>query len=247
MPEISPSRFMVQAGWDDVPHLDEKTKDELLDSTPPHLRDARSKGIPSLGAGAIYPIPLEEVVYTPFPLPAYWPRAFAMDVGWNRTAALWGAWDRTDSVLYVYAEHYRGQEIPAVHATAIKARGEWIPGCIDPASRGRSQVDGESLFQIYRTLGLNLKPADNTVDAGLNEVLTGLITGRIKFSRALANLQAEYGLYRRNEHGKIVKQFDHLMDCLRYLVMTGKGIAKVQAPDTAHQVAQHVGDALIGY
>ena len=36
------------AGWDDVPHLEERTKTELLESTPPHLRDARSKGIPSL-------------------------------------------------------------------------------------------------------------------------------------------------------------------------------------------------------
>ena len=29
MPQISPSRYMVNAGWDDVPHLDEQTKREL--------------------------------------------------------------------------------------------------------------------------------------------------------------------------------------------------------------------------
>ena len=51
MGEVSPSRYVVQAGWDSVPHLDEKTKQELIDSTPEYLRDARSKGEPTMGSG----------------------------------------------------------------------------------------------------------------------------------------------------------------------------------------------------
>jgi len=35
MGEISASKYVVQAGWSSVPHLDEKTKRELLASTPP--------------------------------------------------------------------------------------------------------------------------------------------------------------------------------------------------------------------
>ena len=75
MPEISPSRYMVNAGWDDVPHLDEKAKRELLESTPPYLQDAVSKGLPSLGAGAVWPIALSDVLVDPFPIPPHWPRA----------------------------------------------------------------------------------------------------------------------------------------------------------------------------
>ncbi len=71
MPEISPSRYMVNAGWDDVPHLGEKTKKELLESTLPHLQDARSKGTPSLGAGAVWPIPLSEILVDPFEIPVH--------------------------------------------------------------------------------------------------------------------------------------------------------------------------------
>ena len=229
MPEISDSRYMVQAGWDDVPHLDAKTKAELLASTPPHLRDARAKGIPSLGAGAIYPIPVEDVVVTPFRLPAYWPRAYALDVGWNRTAAVWGAWDTDNDCIYLYAEHYGGRTEPAIHAAAIKARGAWIKGVVDPASRGRTQTDGETLFDIYRNLGLLLTPADNTVEAGIYEVWQRLSTGRLKVFSTLSNLLAEYRLYRRDEDGKIIKEFDHLMDAKRYLVMSGKAIATVQS------------------
>ena len=70
------SRIMIQAGWDSVPHLDAETKRELLAETPEWLRDARSRGIPSLGAGAIYPIKEEAIRVDPFPIPSHWPRCF---------------------------------------------------------------------------------------------------------------------------------------------------------------------------
>ncbi len=88
MGEISPSRYLVQAGWGDIPHLDDDTKREIIDSTQSHMRDARVHGAPSLGAGAIYPVPLTEVLVRPFQLPAYWPRCYALDADWNNTAAL---------------------------------------------------------------------------------------------------------------------------------------------------------------
>lgn len=228
MPEISASKYLVTAGWDDVPHLDERTKSELLSATPPYLRDARTKGIPSLGAGAIYPIDLSEIVIDPFQIPAYWPCMYALDVGWNRTACLWGAWDRSTDTVYLYTEHYRGQAEPSIHATAIKARGTWIPGVIDPAARGRAQKDGEQLIESYRALGLNLVPADNAVEAGIYAVWERLSTGRLKVFRTLQNWQNEYRLYRRDENGKIVKEFDHLMDCCRYLCMSIKQRAVVR-------------------
>ncbi len=53
MGQVTETKYTVMAGWDDVPHLDERTKRKLLASTQPYLRDARSKGIPSLGTGAI--------------------------------------------------------------------------------------------------------------------------------------------------------------------------------------------------
>jgi hypothetical protein len=228
VPEISASKYTVFAGWDDVPHLDERTKRELLASTPPHLRDARSKGIPSLGAGAIYPVEESEIVCPDMPIPDHWPRAYALDVGWNRTAAVWGALDREADVLYLYAEHYRGQAEPSIHADAIKARGDWINGVIDPAARGRSQADGEQLFQKYVDLGLRLTPAINAREAGIYEVWTRLSTGRLKVFASMRSWLAEYRIYRRDERGHIVKENDHLMDTTRYLVMSGIAEARVK-------------------
>lgn len=230
MPEISPSKYLVQAGWDSVPHLDEKTKRELLEATPPHLREARSQGVPSMSAGAIYPVPLVDIEVDPFPIPVHWPRGYALDVGWKCTAALWGAKDPASQTIYLYAEHYRGHELPAVHAASIKARGEWIKGAIDPAARGRAQRDGEKLIAEYQMLGLNLVPANNEVHSALDAIWEMLVTGRIKVFRTLQNFKNEYRLYRRDEHGNIVKDFDHIMDAFRYLIRTWEAIAAVQAP-----------------
>jgi hypothetical protein len=217
------TKAVIFQSWDETPHLSAEAKDALLQSYSPHERDARTKGIPQLGSGAIYPVPESEIVCKPFDVPAYWPRGYGMDVGWNRTAAVWGAHDRDSDIVYLYSEYYRAHAEPSVHADAIRARGEWIPGFIDPASRGRGQKDGEQLLMNYIDLGLRLMIAQNGVEAGLMEVLQRLSSGRLKIFETLQNYLTEYRLYRRNEKGLVVKERDHLMDSKRYLIVTGIG------------------------
>lgn len=213
---------MVQASWEDVPHLTTEQKESLRNSYPEYQRDARTKGIPQLGAGAIYPVPESEILIDPFNIPPYWPRGYGMDVGWNRTACVWGAVDRETSppTIYLYSEHYRGHAEPSVHAAAIRNRGEWMRGAIDPASRGRGQKDGDQLWQNYLDLGLHLAKAINAREAGIFEVWQALSQGRLKIFRTLQAWLAEYRLYRRDEHGEIIKENDHLMDATRYFMTT---------------------------
>lgn len=227
-PAESTRRACVQATWDDAPHLDPETKAALWRDMPIHQRDARSKGIPALGSGAIYPIAEAELLCEPFLIPAWYEFCFGLDVGWNRTAAVWGARDTSTDVLYLWAEHYRGQAEPALHAQAIRAKGDWIPGVIDPASRGRAQNDGAQLLSIYQQLGCNLTLANNAVESGIYEVMTRMSTGRLKIFKTLQNLRAELRLYRRDEKGHIVKENDHAMDALRYMINSGiaRGLPK---------------------
>jgi hypothetical protein len=127
-----------------------------------------------------------------------------------------------------------GEEKTPVHAAAIKSKGDWIPGVIDPASRGRSQVDGERLYRLYADpppdgQGLTLYPADNTLEAGVLEVWTRMSEGRLKIFRGLSNLMRELRTYQRKrvgQIGKIVKENDHACDCMRYLVMSGLAVAQ---------------------
>ncbi len=223
---ITNSRAAVTIGMDDAPWLDEQTVKEVLASTPPYLRDAVKNGTPSLGMGAIYPIPLDEIVLRQQdveklrPLPAHWRYLYGMDVGWNKTAMLTLAQDPDTDIIYVTDEYYQGKMEPEIHAARITQKASWMIGVIDPASRGRSQVDGQQLLSIYRKLGLRLREANNEVEAGIYKVWSRLSAGKLKFFPGTFSLQNEYLLYRRDEDGKVIKEHDHAMDALRYAINT---------------------------
>lgn len=218
---------IVNATWDDAPHLSEKDKEELFNSLPPHQRDARSKGIPSLGSGAVYPVPESDVICEPFEIPKFYDWCYGLDVGWNNTASVAIAYNRDYDMAYVVHEYKRGQVEPAVHAQAIKAFGE-IPGVVDPASRGRGQKDGDDLLRLYRELGLKITPADNGVSSGILEVYQRMSSGRLKIFSTCTQTLEEFRLYRRDEKGNIVKENDHLMDALRYGIMSGLSLSKAK-------------------
>ncbi len=240
------TRHVTRMTIDDVDHYSEEERAEIISSYLPYEREARSRGVPTLGAGAIYPVPERDITVAPFQIPAYWPKVYGMDVGWNRTAAIWGAWDRETDTVYLFTEHYRGQAEPSIHTEAIKARGEWVPGTIDPASRGRAQGDGEQLLQTYRILGLNIDVANNAVEAGIYEVWQRLSTGRLKVFSTCQNWFTEFRQYHRNDKGAIVKEYDHLMDATRYLIMSGlvRAITKPVEQDNSGVCAA---DSRVGY
>ncbi len=242
-------KYVVSCSWDDCPHLSEKEKQELLQSIPPFQRDARSRGIPQLGSGAIYQVPESEIIVDCMEIPKHWPRAYGMDVGWNKTAAVWGAKNPETNIWYLYHSYYRGQAEPAVHSQGIKAPGAWIPGAIDPAARGRGQADGHSLAEMYNDLGLQLTYANNAVEAGIYEVWELLSSGRLKVFKSCKDWFSEYRVYRRDEKGKIVKENDHLMDATRYFIMTGLDIAKVKPVENQNQggfALQHLANNWMG-
>ena len=224
------AKYVVQAGWKDVPHLDEKEQQMLIASTPPYQVKARTDGEPTLGVGAIYPIAENDITVPYRPIPDDWQRAYGMDVGWNRTAVVWGAREPGSGVIYLYSEHYQGQGEPASHAEAVRSRGEWIHGVIDPACQGSSQIDGRTLMQLYTRLGLHVFPAVNAVEAGTTEVWNLLVSGRLKIMTNLDNWLREFRKYHRDDQGsgKIVKREDHLMDATRYLIVSGRPHMKTQ-------------------
>ena len=158
-------------------------------------------------------------------------------MGWECTAALWLAQDPVSRRLYAYNEHYFKHADPGENARAIRARGDWIPGVVDPAACGGSQADGQKLIVQYRELGLKLTLAENTVQAGLSTVRELLANNQLYIFRSLTCFWREYRLYRRDERGRVLKENDHLMDCPRYGVMSGRKKMKTK-PVKAAPVAE---------
>lgn len=225
MPEISPSKYLVMAGWQDAPHLSEKAKAELLAATPLHLRDARSKGIPALGSGAIFPVDESMVTCTPFHVPDYWPQIIGMDFGWDHpTAGAKLAWDRDVDCVYVTAVYRQKEAQPAVHAAAIKAMGAWIPVAW-PHDGNNDMAAGPALAGQYRTAGLKMlkehathEAGGNSVEAGLMEMYDRMTTGRWKVFSTCQAWFEEFRLYHRKD-GKVVKVLDDTLSASRYAYM----------------------------
>ena len=230
----TPWKKVVNAGWDDVPHLDEDWKMQRLSSYSTHERDARTKGYPTKGSGAIYPVDEKQIVVEPFLIPEYWKRAFGMDFGWvHPTAIIWGAQDPESKIIYLYSEHSLSRSVPPIHAEAVKQRGAWIRGACDPAGGGSSQRDGSMLIDEYLLLGLDVTPSPggpNSKEPRISRVLTLMESGQLKVFSTLSKWLDEFRIYRRDENGKIVKDKDDLMDATQYLITEWDHIAE-EMPD----------------
>jgi phage terminase large subunit-like protein len=213
-------KFVIKVGWKDVPHISDEQMSNMLAKIPPHMVAVKTTGEPYLGTGSIYPIHKAEIQITPFDIPRHWPRAFGFDPGWNKTAAIWGAYDRETDCIYLYSEYYQGHAECSVHAKGLRARGNWIPGIADPATEyGSKGKDGIGFLPLYEEEGINLMMANNkNKEEAIFAVYERLTSGRLKIFSTLENWFYEYGMYRRDDNGKIVKKNDHLMDATQYLI-----------------------------
>lgn len=210
---------IVQVSMYDVPWLSEDIIEDRKRKSPPHLVNSRIYGKVTVGEGTIYPMDLDSLIVPPFQIPPYWKRVFGMDVGWNVTACVWGAIDPDTDILYIYSEYKGEQKEPLIHSHAIKQRGDWIVGNIDYQANSPSAETGRRLMDIYRSHGLKLVGADKAVDAGIIAVLERMTTGRLKIFSTCYNILSEIPIYRRDSKGKVVKEHDHFVDSLRYMVM----------------------------
>lgn len=218
---------LVTASWDDASHLSEEVKAEILAALPPHERQMRSKGIPVLGSGQVFPIAEDSFMIDPVILPNHWPRIAGIDFGFDHpTAVVWVAWDRDTDTAYIYDCYSQSGSGMLQHAEAIKARGSWIPVAWPHDGSQADKGSGEALAMQYRKAGVNflgshfLNPEGGiSVEPGIMAMFTRFQTGRLKVFSNLQDWFREFRIYHRAD-GKIVKKNDDLMSASRYAVQS---------------------------
>lgn len=222
----TPDRALVCMGIADALHIPVEQRERIIASYRPHEREARTNGVPSVGSGLVYPVDINKLLIEPIELKAYWTRCYAMDFGWHNTAAVFLAHDKDSDTVYLNAEYKQGEKTIEGHANSLAPMGaSWMRGVCDPAGNQRSQQEGETFVNKARKAGLNLVNANNSVEAGIDAVLTRMHAGRFKVFNTCTQWQQEFHLYARDERGMIKKENDHLMDCTRYGVVSGLSIA----------------------
>lgn len=226
MPKVTESKYLVMAGWADVPHLDEKTKRELREATPLHLRKAREFGIPVLGSGAVFPVPEEDIVLDPIPIPDSWPQLGGMDFGWDHPfGAVQMAWDRDSDTLYVTKDFRQSELTPIGARVALDAWDKWLPWAWPHDGLQHDKGSGDQLAEQYRNQKFDMMPERATfpdgsfgLEAGIAEMLTRMQTGRWKVFSTCAYWIEEYRLYHRKD-GLIQKIRDDVISASRYAMM----------------------------
>lgn len=252
--EKSPGTSVTNMTIYDVDHYSDAEREAIIASYPAHEREARARGIPTLGSGRVFPIVEEVIMEKPVSLPRHWPRICGIDFGWDHpTAAVWMAWDRDNDTIHVY-DCYRVKEAtPLIHAAAIKSKGQWIPVSWPHDGLQHDKGSGEQLAEQYKKHGLNMlkdratfEDGSNGVEAGIMDMLDRMQTGRFKVAKHLHDWWEEFRLYHR-KNGKLVKEGDDLMSATRYAMMMLRK-AKVQMVEQNAPTYQFVShDASMGY
>ena len=221
---------------DDVDHYTPEQKAAIIAQYPAHEREARTKGVPALGSGRIFPLPEEQISVTAFQIPDHWPRICGIDFGWDHPTGLsWLTWDRDADIVYVYDASRAKETLIPVHAATIKSRGDWIPvAWPHDGYQVKDAMYGEQLASQYRAQGVNMRPEHAqfpesatvgerklsriSTEAGIQEMLTRMETGRLKVFSHLADWFEEFRMYHRKD-GLIVKQRDDLLSSTRQAIM----------------------------
>lgn len=218
---------VVYMGIFDAGHYTKEQAEAIVASYPEHEREARAYGKPVLGSGAVYPVPESEIAVPAFNIPDTWARIAGMDLGWDHpTAVVWMAHNRDADIVYVYDVYKRSKQIPAVHASAIKARGAWIPVAWPHDALQTQKDSGRPMRDQYREEGVNMleeraqfDDGSIGVEPGLQIILNRMQTGRFKVFSHLEDWFSEYRVYHRKD-GVVVKQMDDVLDGTRYGVMS---------------------------
>lgn len=235
------SRAVIRMTIDDAEHYTPEQRAAIIASYPAHEREARAKGIPTLGSGRIFPIEEALVAVEAVDIPRHWAVLGGIDFGWDHpTAAVKIAWDRDADCIYVVAAYRVKEQTPVIHAAALKAWGKSLKWAWPHDGLQHDKGSGEQLAELYRLQGLELLPeratfddGSNGVEAGLMDMLDRMQTGRLKVSKHLTEWFDEFRLYHRKD-GKVVKERDDLMSATRYAIM----MLRFAEPETKRVVPQ---------
>jgi len=226
-----PNYYMVQARTAENKYLPTEYVQSLVDSYSGEFARQELEGDFVAFEGLVYDeFRRDTHVIEPFSIPESWRRVRAVDYGYtNPFVCLWGAIDE-DGRLYIYDEHYQAKTLLRVHADAIRQR----QGNFEFTVADHDAQDNAEMW----SLGIETQRAKKDVTPGISRVKARLrVQGdgkpRLFLCSNCTNLIKEIQGYRwqeakdgANVKEEPVKDNDHAMDALRYMVIQLDGGAE---------------------
>ncbi|HZR03674.1 MAG TPA: terminase family protein, partial [Burkholderiales bacterium] len=129
--EASQDRSVVNATLDEAEHFSAEEKKRRLEGYLAHERDARARGIPILGSGAVYGFDEALIREDPIPLdriPPQWAKLWGIDIGIDHPfAAVLMAHDRDVDCIHILHAFRMVGAIPLMHSAAMKNVAAAVP------------------------------------------------------------------------------------------------------------------------
>ena len=238
--KLGPSmREILMTIWDAAVskggHIPDEDIPGIIASFPANERETRAFGADLQGEGAVFDTPIGQIKerLDPATVPAYWPWMWGFDFRHSGSqtsghpfAAVLACWDRDADIIHiVHAVRMLG--LASTHVASMKQHPMWDAPVAWPhdGGRGGSIIDGATVAEVYKKLGMNMRPTHATFagsgftfENGIDEMQTRFATGRLKIAEHLYDVFDEYQGYHR-EKGLVVKIDDDLLSAIRQVVM----------------------------
>lgn len=230
---VSPQEYMLTVSMYDSPLYTDEDVEQAKLEIPEYLHDAKIYGKPSSGSGAIFPFAFDRMVEAPFKIPDEWKHVAAVDIGWSDpTVCTWVAMS-PEKVFHVYATYAKAEDVPAVHAQAIRSRGGDIPLILPADANKSSSTNGETAYKLYKELlpdqvqydtFYNFKSFEGKknirLEAGFDLMRIIMREDRLRFFSDLdPELLKQLKNY-RVDNGRIPERGNDYVDSLRYALLS---------------------------
>lgn len=234
-----PHITVVRATIHDNPLLSPDEIEFTLSQFPADERQAREHGDFIHFGGMIYPGGFEHILVDPVLPPLDGDNMpperirgtdiyVGIDPGLKNAAFVWVAFDSSNRAL-VFAELLLREKTPIDYARAIRKvnslyRIKTPPiFVIDPSARNRSLTNAESIQGELQRQGIPCMHGQNEVQGGVQSVRRRIQEGALFIGRNLTGIRGEAEEYRMDDRPdgefKVVKENDHRLDALRYVLM----------------------------
>lgn len=229
-------KIIINMTLDDAEHISPEKRAEVMAAWPEHEREARGRGIPTLGGGRIFSSPESQIECEPFDIPKHWSFLWGMDYGVEHPfAAAALAYDKDTDIAYIFHTMKMKDALPLQHAAAMKPVmqcGNLIPVAWPHDVHQRREFEGDliPLREIYKRCGLNMLQqhaqfvdGSNSTELGILHMDERMKTNRLKVFKNQMMWWEEYRRYhrviRKDGTSEINKVFDDLMSATRQAVM----------------------------
>ena len=222
---------MMNATWDDAPHMTPEKRENQLSQYPAYQRDMRSKGVPLMGSGLIFEILEDDISCQPFEIPSFFFIIDGMDFGWDHPQAhIQLAIDMDQGIIYVTKAWKDSKKQPFEAWESVKIWAEDVPTAWPGDGLQTEKGSAKQQREYYTEADFNMlrdratwPDGSDGVWAGIMELNNLMKTGRFKVFSSLRSVFEEIRNYHtkldKQQNVKIVKIRDDLLDAIRYAYM----------------------------